>query len=362
MKLPISEIKPNPDNPRLIKDDKFQKLVQSLKDFPEMAEVREVVINKDNMILGGNMRYKAAIEAGWKEIPVKVVDWPEDKQREFIIKDNVAGGEWDWDIIANEWDSKLLDDWGLDLPAGFGDEEVIEDDAPPVADVAVSKLGEIYQLGRHRLMCGDSTKDLGDLMIGENVDMIYTDPPYGLGGYGGRNDMDLKGDDEDVLKFYEAIPHVKEMYIWGNYKNLMQHLWDTPRDVIVWVKNNFGLGKGYRGQYELCFYYGDFSGSDSDVWQIDKDIKYEHPTQKPVSLAARAIRNSEPKSVLDLYGGSGSTLIACEQLDRTCYMMELDEKYCDVIRKRYWKFTHDNNEEGWEDGTPVISERAAINA
>jgi len=107
MKLGIAEVKPNPQNPRVIKDDKFKKLVQSLKDFPEMAEVREVVVNTDHMILGGNMRYKAMVEAGWTEIPVKVVDWSEDKQREFIIKDNVSGGEWDWDVLANEWDSDL---------------------------------------------------------------------------------------------------------------------------------------------------------------------------------------------------------------------------------------------------------------
>lgn len=119
MKLPITDIKPNPDNPRIIKDDKFKKLVQSIKDFPEMAEIREIVVNKDYMILGGNMRFKAMSEAGWKEVPVRIVDWPEDKQREFIIKDNVSGGEWDWDLLANEWDSELLDDWGLDLPASI---------------------------------------------------------------------------------------------------------------------------------------------------------------------------------------------------------------------------------------------------
>jgi ParB-like chromosome segregation protein Spo0J len=117
MKLKPSEIKPNPNNPRLIKDDKFKKLVKSLKDFPEMAEVREVVINKDHVILGGNMRFKAMLEAGWIEIPVKVVDWSEDKQKQFIIKDNVSGGEWDWDVLANEWNADLLEEWGLSVPS-----------------------------------------------------------------------------------------------------------------------------------------------------------------------------------------------------------------------------------------------------
>lgn len=116
MKLPLKDIKPNPDNPRIIKDDKFHKLVQSLKDFPEMASVREIVINKEHIILGGNMRYKAMIEAGWTEAPVKIVDWPEDKQKEFVVKDNVSGGEWDWDAIANQYELEDLDAWGVDLP------------------------------------------------------------------------------------------------------------------------------------------------------------------------------------------------------------------------------------------------------
>lgn len=114
--LPISKIKANPNNPRTIKDDKFFKLVQSLKDLPEMAKVRPVVVNQDMVVLGGNMRLKAMKEAGWKEVPVEIVDWDEDKQRQFIIKDNVGYGEWDWDILANEWDAEQLDDWGINIP------------------------------------------------------------------------------------------------------------------------------------------------------------------------------------------------------------------------------------------------------
>jgi hypothetical protein len=114
--IPIGKIKPNPNNPRVIKDDKFHKLVESVKSFPEMSEVREIVVNKDMVILGGNMRYRAMKEAGIKEVHVRVVDWPEEKQKEFVIKDNVSGGEWDWDVLANEWDAEDLDDWGLDAP------------------------------------------------------------------------------------------------------------------------------------------------------------------------------------------------------------------------------------------------------
>lgn len=116
----ISQLKSNPSNPRLIKDDKFHKLIQSLKDFPEMAKVRPIVVNTEMVILGGNMRYKAMKEAGWKEVPVEIVDWPEEKQREFIVKDNVGFGEWDWEILANEWEATDLEKWGLDVPEFAG--------------------------------------------------------------------------------------------------------------------------------------------------------------------------------------------------------------------------------------------------
>lgn len=122
-KLSIDLIKENPNNPRVIKDDKFEKLVQSMRDFPEMAEVREVVLNADHMILGGNMRFRAMKEAGWKEVPVRIVDWSPEKQREFIIKDNVSGGEWDWDTLPNEYDFVELDSWGVDLPKNLTGEE-----------------------------------------------------------------------------------------------------------------------------------------------------------------------------------------------------------------------------------------------
>ena len=134
MKLvPLKEIKSNPNNPRVIKDDKFAKLVQSLKDLPEMANVRPIVVNSDMIVLGGNMRLKAMKEAGWKEVPVEIVNWDEDKQRQFIIKDNVGFGEWDWEMLANEWDAEQLEEWGLDVtgwkldPAQMGDEFTLPD-------------------------------------------------------------------------------------------------------------------------------------------------------------------------------------------------------------------------------------------
>jgi ParB-like chromosome segregation protein Spo0J len=135
---PINKIKSNPNNPRVIKDDKFKKLVQSLKDLPEMAQVRPIVVNQDMIVLGGNMRLKAMKEAGWKEAPVAIVDWDEDKQRQFIIKDNVGFGEWDWDMLANEWDSESLTDWALDLPIDL--EEIKETkDIPDIGEMEFSE-------------------------------------------------------------------------------------------------------------------------------------------------------------------------------------------------------------------------------
>jgi hypothetical protein len=132
----IKEIKSNPNNPRVLKDDKFKKLVQSLKDFPEMANVRPIVVNTEMIVLGGNMRLRAMQEAGWKKAPVQIVDWSIEKQNEFIIKDNVGFGEWDWDVLANEWDVDQLSEWGLDVPVNLSPDEFGEDFSLPSGDKA----------------------------------------------------------------------------------------------------------------------------------------------------------------------------------------------------------------------------------
>ena len=181
----ISKIKVHPNNPRLIKDVKFKKLVQSIKDFPEMLEKRPIIVNKDLVCLGGNMRLKAAREAGLKEIWIDIADWSEEKQKEFIIKDNSGFGEWDWDILANEWDQNKLNDWGLDLPPMFNEEiEVEEDDYTKPNDLNVDVvLGDLIQIGNHRLLCGDSTDIHQDakLMPGEISHLSFTSPPYNAG-------------------------------------------------------------------------------------------------------------------------------------------------------------------------------------
>ena len=361
--LNIDQLVPADYNPRKkLKpgDAEYEKLKRSLQEF---GYVDPVIWNeRTGHVIGGHQRLQVLIDSGETEVQVSVVDLDEDQEKALNIALNKISGEWDMAALAELLDELKRTDLDLALTGFDADEvdelfrkmqttdEVKEDDFNVDAATAgitepVTKRGDIWQLGRHRLMCGDSTMidDVDKLMDGKKADMVFTDPPYGLGGYAGRSGKfnAIKGDDEDVEKFYQCIPKTKERYIWGNWQVLKTVIQEQPRDVIVWVKNNFGMGKGYRGQYEICFYFGNFDGSDSDVWQIDKDVNYKHPTQKPVALAARAIKNSSKLEdiVLDLFGGSGSTLIACEQLNRICYMMELDEKYCDVIIKRWEELT-----------------------
>lgn len=375
--LKISEVKPNPNNPRLIKDDKFKKLVKSIQEFPEMLDTREVVVNKDHIILGGNMRFKAAKEAGLKEVPVKIVDWDEDKQRQFIIKDNVSGGEWDWDLLANEWDVEELDDWGLDVPKDFLEpEEVVEDEAPEVSDEPpVSKLGEIYQLGRHRVMCADSTvrENVELLMSGEKADMVFTDPPYGMDldtdysklpstkAEGNKKYSRVIGDDKeyDPTHALEQFDYCNEIIMFGaDYyadklpKSGSWYVWDKR------VEENFDkmIGAGFELAWSKTKHKREIARFNNTLFSGEAEARDKvHPTQKPTKMICWFFERIKGKSVVDLFLGSGSTLIACEQTDRTCYGMELDEKYVDVIRKRYHKFVT-GSEEGWEDGTKAITE------
>jgi DNA modification methylase len=356
-KVKITEVIANPNNPRLIKDEKFKKLVKSIQDFPDMLNVRPIVVNKDMVVLGGNMRLKAIKEAGHTEVAVEIVDWNEQQQKEFIVKDNVGYGEWDWDDLANNWDAQELTDWGLDIP-NF-EQEVLEaeEDDFAVPDGGIETdivLGDLFEIGEHRLLCGDSTDSdqVAKLMNGQKADMLFTDPPYNVGfnGRSGKFDV-IENDDlktEDFDKFIEEFAqtvHTLQIpikYIWCNWKfygTLQKHF--ELNACIVWAKNVFGLGRGYRHQHEFCFFEGKLDegiNNESDLWEIKKDSKYMHPTQKPIELSARALGNHKnANNILDLFGGSGSTLAGIHQLKRVGYIMELDPKYCQVIVDRMQK-------------------------
>ena len=361
----ISAIKRNPNNPRILKDDKFAKLTQSIKDFPQMLEIRPIVVNDDMVVLGGNMRLKACKEAGLKEVPViKVADLTEEQQREFIIKDNVGFGDWDWDLLANEWDADLLEDWGLDIDfAGADDNEGLtdEDDVPEVTEEPVSKVGDIWLLGEHRVMCGDSTNadDVAQVLNNKKIDLLLTDPPYGI-DYGGmlKGKGDGKGgSDKNGWKSYDAPD-------WDKTKpenGVLQYLCSISKEQIIWGGNYFTddlpptMGwliwdKGQRG----------FSLADGEMaWTSFNNAlrikeyaralanreEKNHPTQKPIVImdwcfeyADRHSKN-KPELIFDAYLGSGSTLIASENKNRKCYGMELDPKYVDVIIKRWQDYT-----------------------
>jgi len=357
-KVAISKVKVNPNNPRLIKDDKFAKLVQSIKDFPEMLDIRPIVVNKDMIVLGGNMRLKACKEAGLKEVPIIIADnLTEEQQREFLIKDNTSGGEWDWEMISKDWDAVQLDAWGLDVPDFTPDEvlEAVEDDfdgTPPETPITV--LGDLYEIGEHRLLCGDSTDSdqVAKLMNGEKADMVFTDPPYNVAfnGRSGKFDV-IENDDlpekefEELIDGFVAILEIlkpNNYYVWCNWKfyGILQRKLEF-KACIVWAKNVFGLGRGYRHQHEFCLFNGKLDegiNNESDLWELAKDTNYQHPTQKPITLAERALNNHKnDKTIVDLFSGSGSTMVASHQLKRKCYGMELDPKYCDVIVKRMVK-------------------------
>lgn len=344
----INQLKPYDKNPRIITEQGLKHLENS---FNEIGNAQPININTDGTILSGHARHKQLLKEGVIEVPVYVPDrqlTPKQEEAVIIRMNKNVAGDWDFDILANQFDIEDLKEWGFD-DGEIPEIEVLEpepdgdpDSVPEIKPDPVTKRGDVWLLGKHRLCCGDSTMidDVDKLMKGEKADMVFTDPPYGMNysGRGKNTSNKILNDNIDPTEFYNIGSEITERYIWGRVENY-KHLLEEPRDVIIWRKNNFGMGKGYRGQYECCFYYGDFNGSDSDVWDVARDYNYVHPTQKPIDLCLRAIKNSEPKIVIDYFLGSGSTLIACEKTNRKCYGMELDEKYCDVIIKRYMEYT-----------------------
>lgn len=368
----LSDLKLNENNPRLIREDKFKKLVASIKDFPKMMELRPIVIDKDMNILGGNMRFRALQEAGYNEIDdswVKIADKLTDEEKKrFVIEDNMPFGEWDWDILANNFEVGDLLDWGFNENELKIEQEVVEDEVPEVSDKpAVSKLGEVYQLGRHRLMCGDATKieDVEKLMNGQKADIFIGDPPYGMrldtnysgmhGMHRGKNHEQVIGDDED-FDVNTIMPTVGDIakQIWFGADYYAKSLGDTEHSGswAVWDKRveesqDAGFGSCFelfwsKEKHKRMIYRFQWAGFFTQGEKRD----FDHPTEKSVRLISKILEDygKDAVNVLDLFLGSGSTLIACEQTNRICYGMEIDPKYVDVIRKRYAKFIGKENE------------------
>jgi DNA modification methylase len=375
-KVSISEVKPNPSNPRIIKDGKFKKLVQSLKDFPEMANVRPIVVNSDMVVLGGNMRLKAMVEAGWDKVPVEVVKWNEDKQREFIIKDNVGFGEWDWEQLANEWEIEQLSDWGLDLPIEMEDTEIeaVEDNyqAPDTIETDIV-IGDLFEIGEHRLLCGDSTDSdaVAKLMNGEKKIAIYTDPPYGINEKGDRSERggltqgnNLKDFKDDSIQYAVDAYNLTRIYdpkkeVWWGANYYCHHLPQT-NNWLVWDKRVEEKQTDTQSDCELAWINDGHSSVRifRHLWKglikgSEHGQKRVHPTQKPIELASHCFNRYDMGNViLDLFGGSGTTMVACQQTKRKCLMMEFEPHYCQVIIDRMIKL--DPSIEVKRNGEPYV--------
>ena len=413
----LSELHELPGNPRTIKKDQFEKLKKSIKDNADYFEARPIILSDrtgELVIIAGNQRYKAAKAIGMTEVPTILLEGlSEEREREIVIRDNVENGDWDMDALANEWNAQDLLDWGVELPELEAMTEVVEDTPPEVneEEEPMTKLGQIWQLGNHRLMVGDSTKadQVAELMGGELADLLVTDPPYNV-NYGAQKAPTMKklhhrtdglrvaNDNMESSAFQQflrdaysaadsAMKQGAAWYIWhasAEVKNFTEALEETEwqlRQIIIWVKDRLSMGlQDYQWQHEPCL-YGWKSGAghyfrdirtETTVFDDEKPIEElsnkelkelvrnyrqavptsiirenkpskseEHPTMKPVKLIARLVANSsrEGEAVLDIFGGSGTTMIACEQLGRSCYMMELDPHHADVIIERWQNFT-----------------------
>lgn len=362
--MQLSQIKSNPNNPRVKKDDKFQKLVKSIEDFPKMMSLRPMIINENNIVLGGNMRLEALKYLGYKEIPdnwvKKASELTQEEQDRFVISDNLSFGEWDWDVLKEDWDHEKLEEWGLELPDWEEETELEaeEDDfemEPPAEPITV--LGDLYEIGEHRLLCGDSTcsDTVGKLMNGGKADMVFTDPPYGNGESGkyGRGQLGVRTilNDENfnvVDEFFNL--NVCDKYVfflqWRTFKEAIQMLENNNlklKTIAVWDKKNAGLNGagGMSEQWEAIIIAGNiqYSRFGGNVFSVSREYKKRvdspHPHQKPIKLLNDLLEYFKNyKSLLDPFLGSGSTMVAAHQLKRKCYGMELDPKYCDVIVHR----------------------------
>lgn len=379
----VNDIVPYENNPRN-NESAVDAVVESIKEFGFKVPI---IVDKNNVIIAGHTRYKAAKKLGMKIVPVlKDEDLTPDQVKAFRIMDNKSSekSNWDYEALLKEMDSLKLDDYNLEL-TGFSlneiddlidkyvpkeinedlefdvDEEIKNTDSP------ISKRGDMWLLGKNRLLCGDCTlkSDVEKLMDGHKAKMVFTDPPYNVNYEGGTDErLTIQNDNMDEDAFYNFL-----LKVFNNYSDIMEegapiyvcHADSKGEDFrkayreaglklaecIIWVKNTFVMGRqDYQWRHEPILYgwkegkahYFISDRTQDTVWEIPKPQRSsEHPTMKPLALCAKAIKNSSrPKDiVVDFFGGSGSTLIAASEIDRVCYLMEIDEKYCDVIVKRY---------------------------
>ena len=364
-------------NPRQLSKNQYKDLKDSMTRFG-IVDPLIININKDrkNILVGGHQRLKVAADMEIKEIPCVEVDLSLDQEKELNIRLNKNSGEWDWNLLANNFDNKDLISWGFtEDEMSFFEEEPTEgltdDDEVPEVEESITNTGDIWILGEHRVLCGDATKkeDVELLMDGEKVDMVFTDPPYGINYRSNKRKEKfdyIKNDDVIDGKFLEYIKlnSNSSLYVftrWDVYSDWELIVSDKYKveNCLVWSKVAGGLGnlKSYWNQHEFIIYAtnGDVSlrgKRQGNLWETSyhRSKDYLHPTQKPVELCVRGIKATSDNghNIIDPFLGSGSTLIACEKTGRKCYGMEIDAHYCDVIVKR------------WEDYTGKKAERIEV--
>ena len=363
----ISNIKPYENNPRKLSEQAIEKVAVSLKEY---GFRQPIVVDKNMVIVAGHTRFRASKKLGLKQVPISIIDnLSEEQINAYRIADNRTAEESEWDNELLKMEIKELEakDFKLDL-LGFNDQQLNnilfeekqgltdEDEVPETPEEPISKLGDIWKLGNHRVMCGDSTFiDNIDLVTKkEKIDMVFTDPPYNIDYQGVKDKRKIKNDKMDDESFVDFLTSsllgCETMYVccsWQYahlFREAMTKIARKPKAMIIWDKVNPAqhLDKYFK-QHEIIYYYGDFGGQKTlrgDVWNLKRKKNTLHPTMKPVELITMALEDQkDKKTVYDGFLGSGSTIIACEKMDRICYGMELDPKYCDVIIKRWENFT-----------------------
>ena len=360
--IEINSLNPAEYNPRQINNKQYEDLKASMEKF---GCVDPIIININperlNVVVGGHQRLRILRELGAEKVPTVSVNLSEEDERELNVRLNKSGGEWDMDILANEFDVVDLKEWGFkDIELGFNIDKIVdgntEDDHIPEVKESRVKLGEVWELGKHRLMCGDSTKesDVAKLMNGDKAELLFTDPPYGISvvskkGNIGKGVLAKEGTYREVLgddKFFDPtflLSLCDNQIIWG--ANYFHNLLPLKTKWIVWDKDRpegttfsdcelaWTSIKGVAVKKYKCTWNGMIREGESE--------KRIHPTQKPLKICKEILNDYSKKNnkILDLFLGSGSTLIACEKTNRICYGMELDTKYCDVIIERWEQFT-----------------------
>lgn len=378
--MPLSKLKANPKNPRVLRDERFAALKKSIQDFPDMLNYRMLVaVSQEDgtfMVLGGNMRLKALKDLGVKEAPVMIADhWTEEQRDQFIVKYNVGFGDWDWDALANEWGAEQLTEWGLELPLDFskpsGEGLTDPDEIPDPPANPVSKLGDVWVMGNHRLVCGDSTNHevVAKCLNGVKPHLMVTDPPYGVNydpswrvkagvNHGTAAQGLVRNDDRADWRQVWALFPGEVAYVWHDgvqsaaVTESLQAAGFDIRSQIIWNKGRLVIGRSdYHWQHEPCWYAvrkggkGHWVGGrkQTTVWDIDKPAKNEtgHSTQKPVECMKRPIENnsSPGQAIFEPFDGSGTTIIAGEMTGRCVHAIELAPEYVDVAVTRWQDFT-----------------------